>query len=112
MIHSEVVLESNCSECLGSSLHSDILLGLDCLMQSVTPSSALHDTAGLLIDNLHLAVLGDDIIHVLFEHRICLQELDHCVYTLVLESVILHESILLLMLFSLGKTALFNVSQH
>ena len=91
MVHSEIVLESNCRKCLGSSLNLHILLGLNCLVKTVTPSSALHDTACLLIDNLHFAVIRDNVIDILFEHRISLQKLDDSMDTLTLQRVIFHE---------------------
>ena len=112
MIHSEIVLESNCRKCLGSGLNLHILLGLDCLVETVTPSSALHDTARLLIDNLHFAVIRDNVIDILFEHRISLQKLDDSMDTLALQSVIFHERVLLGLLFRRSGITLLNIGHH
>ena len=81
MIHTEVVLKGNCRKCLGSGLNLHILLRLDSLMKSVTPTAAFHDTSGLLVHDLHLSV-SDDIIDLPVKHCVCLEELIHSVYAL------------------------------
>ena len=40
-----------------------LLLGLDQLVQAVLPRAVGHDAAGVLVDDLHLAV-GDDVVLV------------------------------------------------
>ena len=82
VVHTEIVLESDGCKSLGCSLDLHVFLGLDSLMESVAPAPSLHDTAGLLIDNLDLAVFRNDIIDVLVKHRISLKELIHSVYAL------------------------------
>ena len=84
MVHPEIVLEGDGREGLGRGLNLDILLCLDRLVESVAPAASLHDTSGLLIDNLDL-VVNDDIVNILLEHGISLQELDHGVDSLALE---------------------------
>ena len=81
-------------------------------METVAPSSALHDTARLLIDNLHLTVIRDNVIDILFEHRISLQKLDDSMDTLALQCVIFHERVLLGLLFRRSGIALFNIGHH
>ena len=52
-------------------------------MQTVAPTAPLHNTAGLLVDDLDL-VVDHDIVNILLEHGVCLQELDHGVDPLAL----------------------------
>ena len=59
VIHTEIVLQCDGSKSLCGSLHLDMLLGLNGLMESVAPAASLHDTSGLLVDNLHLTVHDD-----------------------------------------------------
>ena len=108
VIHTEVVLKGDCSECLSCCLHLHILLRLDCLMKSVAPASAFHDTAGLLVDDLYLSVC-DDIIDLPVEHCICLEELIHSMYTLRLESKVCKDLILLLLLFLNAQVRLLHL---
>ena len=63
-------------------------------MESVAPAATFHDTTCLFIDNLHFAI-HDDVVVILHKHGVCLQQLLDGVYTLSLESIILHEGILL-----------------
>ncbi len=97
MIHSEIVLKGDGGESLGGILHLHVLLGLHRLMQSVAPAPALHDSAGLLVHDLHLAV-HYDVVHILLEHGIGLEQLDHRVHPLALDCEFLHQGILLLLL--------------
>ena len=71
VVHAEIVLKSNGGErlCGGFNLH--VLLGLHCLVQSIAPTTAFHDTACLLIHNLHLSV-DDDVVVVEFKECVCL----------------------------------------
>ena len=81
VIHAEVVLQSDRGEGLRRRLDLHALLGLDGLMQSVRVAAAVENTARLLVDDLHL-VVHDDVFHVLFEHGVCLQQLDHRMHAL------------------------------
>ena len=97
VIHTEVVLEGDGCEGLGCGLNLHVLLCLNCLVETVTPAAAFHDTAGGLIHNLHL-VVHNHVVNVLGEHCICLQELYHGVYSLALQGEVLHQGVLLLCL--------------
>ena len=44
-------------------------------METVAPAAALHDTAGLLVDDFDLTVLGDDVVDVFLEEGVGLEEL-------------------------------------
>src|SRR5438309_6192762 len=48
-----------------SDLHA--FFGLDCLVQTLRPASALEHSAGELVDDLHLAVLDDVVLVALVE---------------------------------------------
>ena len=74
MVHPEIVLQGNGGKGLGCSFNLDILLCFHRLMQSVTPPTSFHHTAGLLVNNFDLAV-HYDVVDVLLKHRVCLQQL-------------------------------------
>ena len=82
MVHTEIILQRNCRECLRSSLYLYPLLGLDSLVQAVRVAASLHYTSCLLIDNLHLPVFSNDVLNVAVEHGISLEQLVNRVYTL------------------------------
>ena len=102
MIHAEIVLESDGSIGLGCSLDTHMLLCLDSLVQAIAPAATLHDTASLLIDNLHLAVLAHDIIDILVEHRVSLEQLIDSMDALSLGHVVAHQLVFLLELLLLA----------
>ena len=52
----------------------DALLGLDRLVQAFAPAASLHDPAGVLVDDLHLAVL-DHVVDVALVQRLGLEGL-------------------------------------
>ena len=56
-VEAEVVLDGDRGQRLGFALDLDVLLGLDCLVQSLTPTPAAHETASVLVDNDDLVVL-------------------------------------------------------
>jgi len=62
-------------------LNLHILLGLNCLMQSVAVSSARQNPAGELINNHYLSVL-DNIFVILKKQGVCLQQLAYVVQAL------------------------------
>ena len=95
MIHAEVVLQGDSGKRLCGSLHLHTFLGLDSLVETVAVAATLHDTARLLIYNLHLSVLGHHIFHIALEHGVSLEKLVHSVNALSLDRVVLHESVLL-----------------
>ena len=108
VVHTEIVLEGDGRECLCSSLDLHVLLRLDSLMESVAPAASFHDTAGLLVDDLDLAV-GDDIIDLPVEHRICLKELSHSVYALRLKGEVRIDLIFLHLLLLCRKRRLLHL---
>ncbi len=65
-------------------------------MKSVAVATSLHDTSGLLIDNLDFIVV-DYVFHILFKECVCLEELVDGVHTLGLYGVVVHEGIFLLL---------------
>ena len=94
VVHAEVVLQGDGGKGLRGGLHLDVLLGLDSLMQSVAPAAALHDTAGLLVDDFYLAV-DDHILVVLVEHAVGLQQLLQGMDALRLHGIVLQQLVLL-----------------
>ena len=57
-VEPEVVLDGDRGECLGLALDLDVFLGLDGLVQTLTPTPAAHQTPRMLIDDDHLVVLN------------------------------------------------------
>ena len=51
-------------------------LGLDCLMQTVGPPAARHQTSGELVDDEHLAIF-DHVVDIELVERVCPQGLIH-----------------------------------
>ena len=94
VVHTEVVLQCDGSECLCGCLHLYVLLSLYSLVESVAPAAAFHDTACLLVDNLHLAV-HNNVLVVLVEHGVSLQQLLQGMYTLRLYGVVVEHGVLL-----------------
>ena len=95
VVHAEVVLQGDGGIGLCGSLHLDVLLGFDCLMQSVAPSTTFHDAARLLIHNLDFAIL-DDIFVVEVEHGVSLQQLLYGVDALALRGIVVEDAVFLL----------------
>ena len=71
VIHTEIVLNGNGSVGLSLLLNLYIFFCLHCLVESVTPAAAWHQTSGILINNHYLATLHD-ILLILFVQTICL----------------------------------------
>ena len=87
MIHTEIILQGNGSERLSRRFYLHPLFRLDGLMQPVRITTAFHDTACLLVDDLHLPV--DDYVFVVFlEKRVGFQQLVDCVHAFALDRVI------------------------
>ena len=85
VVHAEVILQCDGGECLCGCLHLHALLGLDGLVQTVGVAASLHNTAGLLVDNLNLSVFRNNVFNVAVEHCICLEQLVYGVYALRLD---------------------------
>ena len=89
-IHPEIVLQGYGGISLGGGFHFNVFLGFNGLMQPVGIAPALHDTAGLLVNNLDL-VVDNHILHVLLEEGVGFKELMHRVQTFGLNSKIADE---------------------
>ncbi|CCY91854.1 uncharacterized protein BN461_02208 [Bacteroides sp. CAG:1076] len=77
MIHTEVILQSNSCKSLSCSFNLNTFLSFYSLVQSVAPTTTVHDTSCLFVDNLNLSV-HNDIISIFFEHCICFKQLIDC----------------------------------
>ncbi len=64
LVELEEVLQGDRGQGLVLFLDADALLGLDRLVQSVAPVAARHEAAGELVDDHHLALVVDDVVHV------------------------------------------------
>ena len=89
--------------CRGLNLH--VLLGLDGLVQSVAPATAFHYTAGLLVNNLYLAI-NDYIFIVLVEHGVSLEQLLQGMHTLALHGEMLQQAVLFVESFLVAQSLL------
>ena len=78
LVEAEVVLQRDRRERLVLLLDPDALLRLDRLVEAVAPAAPLHDPAGELVDDLHLAVL-DHVVDVALVERLRLERLDQVV---------------------------------
>ena len=67
VVHAEVVLEGDRGEGLVLLFDLHPLLGLDGLVDALTPAPAFQDAAGELVDDLHLTVLDDVVLVPLVE---------------------------------------------
>ena len=95
VVHTEVVLQGDGGKSLCGSFYLDALLRLYSLMQTVAPATTLHDTASLLIDDLHL-VVHHHIVHILGKHGVGLEQLQQGVYALRLDGVVCQHLVFLL----------------
>ena len=111
VVHTEIVLKGDGSEGLSGSLDMHMLLSLDSLMQAVAPTTTIHDTASLLVDNLYLAI-HNDIFVVFVEHGVSLEQLLESVHTLTLHAIVSQELILLLKFLLVAKSGLVFESRH
>ena len=78
LVEAEVVLQRDRRERDVLLLDPHALLRLDRLVQALAPAAALHDPAGELVDDLHLAVL-DHVVDVALVQRLRLERLDQVV---------------------------------
>jgi len=74
VVHPKVVLERDLGVGLRGLLHLDLLLGLDGLVKALRVAPPLQDAPGVLVDDLHLAVL-DDVLGVFLVQGVGLQQL-------------------------------------
>jgi len=110
VVHTEVVLQGNGSECLGGRFNLHTFLGFHRLVQTVAPTTTVHDTTCLFIDNLHLSVQYH-IVSILFEHGVSLQELVDGVNTFRLDGIVGEEFVLLCQLFFFAQAHVFQFRQ-
>ena len=108
MIHTEIILQSNSRPRLSSGFHFYIFLGLDSLVQSVGITAAFHDTAGLLVHNLHF-IVQHHIFDVFLKQSISFQQLVHRMYPLRFHRIALDQFILFLQSFFLIGHRLFYI---
>ena len=81
VVETEIVLQRDGGERLVLLAHVHVLLGLHGLVQALGPATALHDAAGELVDDLHLAV-HDHVVLVAVEHVLGLERLLQVVHEL------------------------------
>ena len=74
LVEAEVILQRDGGERLVLLAHEHLFLGLHRLVQALRPAAALHDAAGELVDDLHLAV-HHDVVHVAVEQELRLERL-------------------------------------
>ena len=95
MVHTEVVLQRNRSESLGSGFYFYVFFGLNSLVEPVAPAASLHYTACLFVNDFHFTV-HHHIFIVLIEHRICFQQLLQRVYAFALNSIVIKQLVFLI----------------
>ena len=75
VVKAEVVLERNGGERLGLLTHGDMLLGLNCLVETFAITAALHQAAGEFIHDDDFAVRGYHVILVALKESARLESL-------------------------------------
>ena len=93
-VHTEVVLKGYGCKCLCGSLNLYTLLSLNSLVQTVRVAAALHNTAGLLINNLNLAIAVYNVLVILLKEGVGLKQLVNSVNALRFYSVVCHKLIM------------------
>ena len=109
VVHTEVVLQGDGGVGLCGGFHLHVFLGLHGLVQSVAPTAAFHDTARLLVHDLHL-VVDDDVVDVLLKQGVGLQQLLHGVQTFRLLGEVTHQLGLAQHLLVVAEVGVFQVS--
>ena len=87
VVHAEVVLQRDGGKRLVFFLDLDAFLGFDGLVDSLAPSATLEDSAGELVDDLHLALLHDVVLVAVVQHR-CAQRHLQLVHQVALHFVV------------------------
>ena len=95
MVHTEVVLQRNGCKGLCGSFHFYMLLRLHCLMQSIAPTAAFHDTSCLFVNDFYFAI-HHNVFIVFVEHGICLQQLLQGMNTFTLHTIVGQQFIFLI----------------
>ncbi len=92
VIHSEVVLQRNGGESLGCGFDFHTLFGLECLVKSVGVAAALHDAAGLLVDNFDFVVVNN-VFLIFVEEGVGFEQLVDRVDALGLDGIVLKNAV-------------------
>ena len=87
VVHAEVVLQRDRREGLVLFLDVHALFGLDRLVQALTPTAALEDAAGELVDDVHLAVLHE-VVDVALEQLLGPQRLLDLVHVVLVDVLV------------------------
>ena len=90
VVHSEVVLQRDGRVGLCGGLNGHPLFGFNGLVQAVGITAAVHDAAGLLVDDLHFAV-HHHVLDVFLKQRVGLEQLVGAVNALALGAVLAHQ---------------------
>ena len=94
-VHPEVVLQGNGGIGLRSRFHFYVFLCLNGLVQPVGIAAAFHNTAGLLVNNFNL-VVHYHVLHIFLKEGVGLQQLNHRMYTLRFDGVVVNHFVLFL----------------
>ena len=111
VIHTEIVLQRDRGKGLGSALDLYVLFRLHCLVQTIGPTTTFHNTACLLVHDLHLTAV-DDIIDIFLEEGVGLEQLVYGMYALRLNAVVGQDIVLALLLFFGSQTCLTFQLRH
>ncbi len=74
VIHAEIILQGHCSIGLGDLTQLDIFFGFKRLVQTIRISAAFHQTSGLLVNDLDLAI-QHYIFFIFFKKRVSFEQL-------------------------------------
>ena len=74
LVEAKIVLDRDGREGLSFAVNLNTFLGLNRLMETITPAAARHFASGESIDNDYLVVF-DDIFDILFVEAVCLEKL-------------------------------------
>ena len=94
VIHTEIILQGNSCKRLCGCLYLYMFLCLYSLMKSVTPTATIHNTSGLLVNDLHLTIYNDIFI-IFVKHRISLKKLLYGMHTFTFHGIIREKLIFL-----------------
>ena len=111
VIHTEVVLQRDRRESLGSTFNFHVLFGFYRLVQTIGPTTTFHNTACLLVHDLHLTAV-DDVVHIFLKEGVGLEQLVYGMHALRLNAVVGQDIILALLLFFGSQTCLTFQLRH
>ena len=105
VVHAEIVLQGDGGKGLCGSFYLHMFLGLNGLVKSIAPTTAFHDSASLLINDLDLTI-HNDIFVVLIKHCIGLEQLLQSMNTIALNAILIEQLIFLVEAFLIGQVLL------